>query len=114
MEKVWFTRSKQRVFINNKWWVGKTTLSYNVGKYFANSWYKTVLIDLDPQCNLSLQALGDNLVNKWLFEHNNIYDVLKPVIDVTGDLRIIFKELSNWKYEIVELYNVWTHSQLYK
>ncbi len=34
-------------------------------------------------------------------------------INITGDMRIIFKELSEWKYEIVELIDMWTHSQLY-
>lgn len=35
-------------------------------------------------------------------------------IDVTWDFRIIFIEKSNNKYEIIELINIWTHSQLYK
>lgn len=34
-------------------------------------------------------------------------------IDITGDYRLIFKELSDGSYELVELLNVWTHSQLY-
>ncbi len=38
----------------------------------------------------------------------------KRSIDVTGDIRIIFKELSNGKYELVEIYDIWTHAQLYK
>jgi len=35
-------------------------------------------------------------------------------LDVTGDYRIIFKELSDGTYELIELVDVWTHSQLYK
>lgn len=34
-------------------------------------------------------------------------------IDITGDYRIVFKELSNDMYELVELLKIWTHSQLY-
>jgi addiction module RelE/StbE family toxin len=34
-------------------------------------------------------------------------------INITGDYRAIFKDLSSWKYEFVEFINVWTHSQLY-
>lgn len=34
-------------------------------------------------------------------------------IDVTWDYRIIFRVLSDWKYELIELLKVWTHSQLY-
>lgn len=35
-------------------------------------------------------------------------------IDVTGDFRIIFVEYDEWIYEIVELAEIATHSQLYK
>ncbi len=35
-------------------------------------------------------------------------------INATGDYRIIFIELSNGNYELVELVDVRTHSQLYK
>ncbi|MFA7717204.1 MAG: type II toxin-antitoxin system mRNA interferase toxin, RelE/StbE family [Candidatus Absconditabacterales bacterium] len=38
----------------------------------------------------------------------------KRSIDVTGDIRIIFKEISDGKYELVEIYDVGTHAQLYK
>ena len=34
-------------------------------------------------------------------------------INVTWDFRIIFRELSNNTYELVELIDVWTHSELY-
>jgi len=38
----------------------------------------------------------------------------KRSINITGDYRAIFKELSNWNYEFIEFTNIWTHSQLYK
>ena len=34
-------------------------------------------------------------------------------INVTGDIRIIFRDIWNSSYEIVELIDIWTHSQLY-
>lgn len=34
-------------------------------------------------------------------------------IDVTGDIRIIFRELSEGTYEIVELVVIGTHNQIY-
>jgi len=34
-------------------------------------------------------------------------------INVTWDRRIVFKELSDGRYELVELIELWTHSQLY-
>ena len=47
-----FPRSKKIIFVNNKGGVGKTTLAFNCGVAFAEKGYKTVLVDLDPQCNL--------------------------------------------------------------
>ena len=38
----------------------------------------------------------------------------KRSINITGDYRAIFKELSNWEYEFIEFVSIWTHSQLYK
>lgn len=34
-------------------------------------------------------------------------------INITWDYRIIYRDLSNWNYELIELVKVWTHSQLY-
>ena len=34
-------------------------------------------------------------------------------INAWWDLRILFQELSKWKYEIVEIIDVWSHNQLY-
>ena len=44
---------------------------------------------------------------KWL--QNNLRS-----INVTWDYRILFVELSNNTYELVEFVDIWTHSQLYK
>jgi chromosome partitioning protein len=87
-----FTRPKKLLFVNNKGGVGKTTLSYNVGCKFAEMGYKTVLIDLDPQCNLTLLALGDYF-EKNLFSgtQQTIYTVLEGIIkggtDINKDVK---------------------------
>ena len=80
-----FTRSKQLMFTNNKWWVWKTTSAFNVAKYFANSWYKTVIIDLDPQCNISRLALWEEFLNKET-PRNDIYTVLEGIIVWKSDV----------------------------
>lgn len=82
-----FTRTKKLVYFNNKGGVGKTTLAYNTAVKFAEMGYKTVLIDLDPQCNLSRISLGDSFENN-LFSGSmkNIYTVLKGVITGGSDI----------------------------
>lgn len=49
------------------------------------------------------------LRNHWL---HGKYEWCRS-IDVMWDLRIIFRELSNGNYELVELLEVGSHSQLY-
>jgi cellulose biosynthesis protein BcsQ len=83
-----FIRSKQVVFCNNKGGVGKTTLAYNCAKKFAEKGYKTVLVDLDPQCNLTLLALGDDFYEENLFSHSkqDISDVLSGIVRGGADI----------------------------
>lgn len=87
-----FTRSKKLVFFNNKGGVGKTTLAYNTAVEFANKGYKTVLIDLDPQCNLTRLALGEEYYDNTIFSamSKTIYDVLKGVINGGADIDLDF------------------------
>lgn len=83
-----YVRSKKLVFFNNKGGVGKSTLAYNCAVEFANKGYKTVLVDLDPQCNLTRLALGDEFYANTLFSANQktIYDVLSGVIQGRDDV----------------------------
>lgn len=54
---------------NNKGGVSKTTSAYNLGSYFARQGFKVLMVDCDPQGNLS-DALGiDSIgIDKTLFE----------------------------------------------
>jgi len=83
-----FTRTKKVLFTNNKGGVGKTTLAFNCAMSFAKQGYKTVIVDLDPQCNLSMLAMGENNYEKTLFSstEKDIYDVLKGVIEGGSDI----------------------------
>jgi chromosome partitioning protein len=85
-----FPRSKKVIFANNKGGVGKTTLAFNCAVSFAEKGYKTVLVDLDPQCNLSRLAMGEDYYLKNLFSETEktIADVLKGIIEGGSDVNL--------------------------
>lgn len=73
---------KKIVFFNHKGGVSKTTSAFNIGWKLAQLGHKTLLVDADPQCNLSSLFLGNdfdsyysNDATRW----NNIMDGVKPV-----------------------------------
>jgi len=88
-----FPRPKKVVFCNNKGGVGKTTLAFYTGVELARRGLKTVLIDLDPQCNLTLQTLGHTFYEDNLFsgQEKTVYDVLKAKLEGSGDIDISIK-----------------------
>ena len=85
-----FARSKKVIFVNNKGGVGKTTLAFNCAVSFAQQGYKTAIIDLDPQCNITRLSMGEEYYVKTLFSstEKNIYDVLKGVIEGGADINL--------------------------
>ena len=90
-----FPRSKKLIFVNNKGGVGKTTLAFNCAVSFAKEGYKTALIDLDPQCNLSRLAMGEEYYTKNLFSETEktVYDVLRGVIEGGSNINLAVKFL---------------------
>lgn len=70
------------VFFNHKGGVSKTTSAFNIGWKLAELGHKVLLVDADPQCNLSSMFLGDDFdayyedSNRGL---NNLMDGVRPV-----------------------------------
>lgn len=60
---------------NNKGGVGKSTLTYHMGAALAELGVKTLLVDLDPQSNLTLYGLSESqLEHIWVSEDDFIDD----------------------------------------
>jgi cellulose biosynthesis protein BcsQ len=50
--------------------VGKTTICWNLGDALARRNHRVLLVDFDPQCNLSIAVLGENEFVKILPSRN--------------------------------------------
>lgn len=75
---------------NNKGGVGKTTLVWNVADTLARKGKRVLMVDFDPQCNLSLAVLGDETFKGKLPTENVPYGTtvrayLQRFLQNTGD-----------------------------
>lgn len=84
-------KAKVIAFFNNKGGVSKTTTCFNLGWMLAKFGKKVVMIDADPQCNLTGMSLevqpGEMLPNAYRsFEKANLYTALLPALKSTGEV----------------------------
>lgn len=88
------TRSPARrvsVF-NHKGGVGKTTLTVNLAFAVAKQGHRVLLIDSDPQCNLTSYLVAEDVVNDLLDKSDGpegatIWSAVRPVVDGTGEAK---------------------------
>ena len=60
---------------NNKGGVGKSTLTYHLGNALAELGHKVLMVDLDPQCNLTICAMMEETLHQiWADEDDYIDD----------------------------------------
>lgn len=79
---------------NHKGGVGKTTLTVNLAFALASMGKNILLVDSDPQCNLTSYLVQADVVDKWLDESEGkrgktIWSALRPVIEAGKDINII-------------------------
>lgn len=76
--------AKKVVYFNHKGGVSKTTTTYNLGWMLAEQGKRILVVDADPQCNLTALILGDNF-EPYYFEdatkNNNIKDGVKVAFE---------------------------------
>ena len=79
---------------NHKGGVGKTTLTANIAFALAEMGRSVLLVDSDPQCNLTSYLLSDAEVDKLLNESSGsnghtIWTAVRPVLNNTGPGRLV-------------------------
>jgi len=68
--------------INYKGGVGKTTITLQLGIGLASLYKKSVLlVDLDPQCSLSLAAVDEHYWADWVERRGSVRDVIQSFYD---------------------------------
>ena len=93
VKRIVMKRHSTRITLyNHKGGVGKTTITVNVGAALARLGKKVLLVDSDPQCNLTSHFFDDESVNEILDnsekpDGRTIWSALKPVADSGGDCK---------------------------
>lgn len=87
-------RSKRLTIFNHKGGVGKTTLTVNIAAALAASGKRVLLVDSDPQCNLTSYLLEDSVVDDLLDQSDTpkgttVWSAVKPVVEGTGTIRSV-------------------------
>ena len=75
--------SKRIVFFNHKGGVSKTTSVYNIG-WMLSKYNRVLVVDADPQCNLTSLILGDNFEKYYIDDdtkEQNIKDGVKVAFE---------------------------------
>lgn len=89
---------------NHKGGVSKTTTTYNLGWALSKLGNRVLMVDLDPQCNLtglvlSSQALNDDFMTS--FYQNKQFLTFEPIIEKLYQVQIVL----NW--QMIGKFTLW-------
>ncbi len=117
---------KTLALFNNKGGVGKTTLTVNIADALSDLGLCVLMVDADPQCNLSSFFLPEKNLDEMLDksdtdEGNTIWSSIRPVVRGKGGIKpIVPVKLTSNEYLIVgdvfladyeeELPEAWTNA----
>ena len=96
------TRDKKIVFFNNKGGVGKTTIAFHTAVKLSRDGFKVALVDLDPQCNLTMFAMSEEHFNQKI-KPQDAYTVIEKTITGQGDVDLSTPLVQVKEYEDVLL-----------
>ena len=85
-------RSVRATLYNHKGGVGKTTLTVNIASALAKAGKRVLLVDADPQCNLTSYLVEAEVVGSWLDKSDTdtgvtLWSAIKPLVESTGKVR---------------------------
>lgn len=87
-------KAKRISIFNHKGGVGKTTLTYNISAALAEMNKRVLIVDSDPQCNLTAYVI-DNVVLDDLLDNSDssagqtVWSAVKPVVDGVGSIKAV-------------------------
>jgi cellulose biosynthesis protein BcsQ len=87
-------KAKRLALFNHKGGVGKTTLTVNIAAMLGYMGKRILLVDADPQCNLTSYFVSEDVLDSWLDNSDGpsgktLWTALKPVVQATGDVNQI-------------------------
>ncbi|HEL2980124.1 TPA: ParA family protein [Stenotrophomonas maltophilia] len=87
-------RATRIALYNHKGGVGKTTLTVNIAAAMASLGKRVLLVDTDPQCNLTSYLVESDVVDSWLDASDSesgttVWSAIKPVAESSGDVRFV-------------------------
>jgi cellulose biosynthesis protein BcsQ len=86
--------ARRLAIFNHKGGVGKTTLTVNLGAALAARGHRVLLVDSDPQCNLTSYLVDGEVVDDLLDtsdgpDGQTVWSAVKPVSEALGTIKVV-------------------------